>query len=1027
MKPLRVELEAFGSFADREVVDFEGLGGQRLFLIHGPTGAGKSTILEAICFALYGTPAGADASAPHLRSQHAAPERPTRVTLWFALGDTRYRIERTPRQLRPKKRGEGFVEERGTAVLERFKPGVPEDRPGEPLATKQNDVDTEVRRLLGLDRSQFRQVILLPQGEFRRLLEASSKERQEILSRLFDIDRYGDLERRLKSAADRLRAELGGLERERATLLGQAAAESEEAFALRRKALAEEIGEARTSLGLAEAGEKAAREAAETARSDRERLHAKKEAEGRFSALDARRPEFENERSRLRDAVRAEPVALRFDAVAAAKRVLAGVSKRLDEAASGVGLADEALELARNDEFAAREREPELHSLDERVARLRAASEAVTRLDGLRKEHATRLAEQSVRGDQLGVEEETIATAEQAIAALEAEAAKTLALEEVRREQVARRTLLVARLERARQRASLEARLTERSVRLSSIESQVEAARAALTSAEEVLRRAQAADRLAAAERLAEGLIEGEACPVCGATEHPAPVAHGDGSDADDSTAIDHEALDDAVAAARARLEPLVTEEASLAGEQSSETRALEALEDPTETERTPRPSVAELALALADIDREGEEGEAALQAAGAARDALADRRKAFEERRADVERLRRDHAAAAAGIDEAARAIDALSESLPEEGRSQDALESAVEMASSRRGALAARIESTAQAVGVAERTRAEREATRIAALEERVRAERAVTDAKQAADEARRSAAFEDEAAVLAARLEEEARAALQSRIEEFDRSLEGARARRESAVSAAEGAMAADVEALEAVLATQSKILAERMDAVGRLEERSTGWARLAEALEAQRERSGALLLRFERIGALADVASGANPERVSFQRFVLAAFLDEVLALATISLRRMSKGRYALQRVSELADRRRSTGLDLAVWDAHTGQERPVSTLSGGESFCAALALALGLAEVVQRHSGGTRLDAIFVDEGFGSLDPESLELALATLVELQSGGRLVGLISHVPELKERIDTRIEVTPGRGGSALSVTLP
>jgi len=1027
VKPLRVELEAFGSFADREAVDFESLGGQRLFLIHGPTGAGKSTILEAICFALYGTPAGADASALHLRSQHAAPERSTRVTLWFALGDTRYRIERTPRQLRPKKRGEGFVEERGTAVLERFKPGAPEDGPGEPLATKQNDVDTEVRRLLGLDRSQFRQVILLPQGEFRRLLEASSKERQEILSRLFDIDRYADLERRLKSAADRLRAELGGLERERATLLVQAEAESEEAFALRRKALAEEIGEARTSLGLAEAGEKAAREAAETARSDRERLHAKKEAEGRFSALDVRRPEFENERSRLTDAVRAEPVALRFDAVAAAERVLAGVSTRLDEATSGVLLADAALELARNDEFAAREREPELHSLDERVARLRAASEAVTRLDGLRKEHATRLAEQSVRGDQLGVEEETIATAQQAIAALEVEAAKTFAFEEVRREQVVRRTSLVARLERARQRASLEARLSERSARLSSIEPQVEAARAALTNAEEVLRRAQAAERAAAAERLAAGLVEGEACPVCGATEHPAPVADGDGPDAEDSTAIDHQALDDAVAAARARLEPLVAEEASLAGEQASETRALAALDDPTETERTPRPSVAELELALADIDREGEEGEAALQAAGAARDTLADRRKAFEERRAGVERLRREHAAAAAGIDEAARAIDALSESLPEEGRSQDALESAVEKASSRRASLAARIESTAQAVGVAERARAEREATRIAALEERVRAERTAADARQAADEARRSAAFEDEAAVLAARLEEEARAALQSRIDEFDRALEGARARRESAASAAEGAMAADVEALEAVLETQSKILAERTDAVGRLEERSTGWARLAEALEAQRERSGALLVRFERIGALADVASGANPERVSFQRFVLAAFLDEVLALATVSLRRMSKGRYALQRVSELADRRRSTGLDLAVWDAHTGQERPVSTLSGGESFCAALALALGLAEVVQRHSGGTRLDAIFVDEGFGSLDPESLELALATLVELQSGGRLVGLISHVPELKERIDTRIEVTPGRGGSALSVTLP
>ena len=238
----------------------------------------------------------------------------------------------------------------------------------------------------------------------------------------------------------------------------------------------------------------------------------------------------------------------------------------------------------------------------------------------------------------------------------------------------------------------------------------------------------------------------------------------------------------------------------------------------------------------------------------------------------------------------------------------------------------------------------------------------------------------------------------------------------------MAAAKDASAADVDALNNALVDAEALRSATQDRVGELKGKATSWARLAASLAAQKERAGDLGARYERIGGLAKVASGENPQRVSFQRFVLAAFLDEVLALATVSLRRMSKGRYELRRVTEVDDKRRRAGLDLAVWDAHTGQERPVSTLSGGESFCAALALALGLAEVVQRHSGGTRLDAIFVDEGFGSLDPESLELALETLVELQSGGRLVGLISHVPELKERIDTRIEVSPGRGGSVL-----
>ena len=159
MKPIRLELEAFGSFADRQEIDFTVLAARRLFLVHGPTGAGKSTIFEAICFALYGAPAsGADAGVAHLRSQHAPPERTTRVVFDFALGDTRYRVERTPRQRRPKRRGEGFVDERGSATLLRYKAGESFDGPGHPLATKQGEVDAEVKPQLGHDHAQYRQV-----------------------------------------------------------------------------------------------------------------------------------------------------------------------------------------------------------------------------------------------------------------------------------------------------------------------------------------------------------------------------------------------------------------------------------------------------------------------------------------------------------------------------------------------------------------------------------------------------------------------------------------------------------------------------------------------------------------------------------------------------------------------------------------------------------------------------------------------------------------------------------------------------
>ena len=173
-------------------------------------------------------------------------------------------------------------------------------------------------------------------------------------------------------------------------------------------------------------------------------------------------------------------------------------------------------------------------------------------------------------------------------------------------------------------------------------------------------------------------------------------------------------------------------------------------------------------------------------------------------------------------------------------------------------------------------------------------------------------------------------------------------------------------------------------------------------------------------YQIVGGLSDAANGKNDRFLTFQRFVLAALLDDVLLAATARLQIMSGGRYIMEREPEGQRRRSPWGLDLKVFDHYTGQARPVATLSGGESFLAALALALGLADVVQAHTGGIHLDAIFVDEGFGSLDPEALDLALRALIDLRRGGRLVGLISHVPELKERISARLEVTPTRNGS-------
>jgi len=201
-----------------------------------------------------------------------------------------------------------------------------------------------------------------------------------------------------------------------------------------------------------------------------------------------------------------------------------------------------------------------------------------------------------------------------------------------------------------------------------------------------------------------------------------------------------------------------------------------------------------------------------------------------------------------------------------------------------------------------------------------------------------------------------------------------------------------------------------LSERLDALGRTLASLKENTRKTEELEKQNQV----------LGYVADVANGNNPWKLTFQRFVLGALLDDVLVAASERLKIMSRGRYLLLRERNVADRRQAAGLALAVQDHYTGDSRPVGTLSGGESFLAALSLALGLADVVQSYAGGIRLDAMFIDEGFGSLDSEALDLAMRALEDLRAGGRLVGIISHVPELKERIDARLEVTAGKSGS-------
>ena len=261
-----------------------------------------------------------------------------------------------------------------------------------------------------------------------------------------------------------------------------------------------------------------------------------------------------------------------------------------------------------------------------------------------------------------------------------------------------------------------------------------------------------------------------------------------------------------------------------------------------------------------------------------------------------------------------------------------------------------------------------------------------------------------------------------ALETTLRDADHRRAAARERAERATRAIAGLIRPDLAALDARAAT-ARAAVEAV--LARIAHARSALATLAETLarldDIARE-SGAIEAEYRVVGHLADIANGSNGRNLTFQRYVLAALLDDVLRAASLRLAAMSRGRYQLQRREDLADARRAGGLDLEVFDEYTGRSRPASTLSGGEGFMASLSLALGLSDVVQAYAGGVQLDTLFIDEGFGSLDPESLDMAMKALIDLQQRGRTVGVISHVEEMKQQIDVAIEVLQGVRGSGV-----
>ena len=913
-------MSAFGPYAGEVEVDFERLGSTGLYLVCGDTGAGKTTLFDAISFALYGQASGSSRGAHSLRSDFALPGTPTFVELEFEHARECYRVRRNPAYERPKLRGEGTTTELAAAELH---------LPGRPPITKASEVDAAIVELLGIDRSQFSQIVMIAQGDFRRLLSADTKERAAILRKLFGTGAYVDFQRALERRRSELEGAWGALRERLRTLVSTAYVPESDP---RAGQLGELLGAGRLDAG---------------------------KVLGLLGELDEEDAERRERLSREVTAVSAEveemrALAERSSQAARLRKELVGCDRRLAVVREGLPDARRALEEEQS-------RAPELASLRSRVA---VARQELPRYEELAtaSKHAkeARRAADRARGD---------------VEALDRRAEEVSEGLARARGEADRLRDAPARVERLRARvAELEARISElkdQALRAGRLRQRRDAAAVECERAKESYARCRslletARERHAALQRsfldgqagvLASGLEEGMPCPVCGSASHPAPAICGHEVPSEDEVT----AAADTLAAA--------------------ETKASE--------------SAAECARVRAGLRAAKEALEEHERSCGPGDDAARRRREA-ESRLAETRAALRDEQTLAERLDRARADVARLEAESASVGAKSQQARARLQPAADDLAAAEAHVRTLASGLSHADEREAREEAAKL---------EHACADLERALEDAENAVRGleNDEARLLASR------DALAAQLETLGTGV---------------GDEASTVSRLDAARARRDDLVARQAEVSSRLRQNREACERIREVADEESEVSS----RYGEVAALAQTANGrlAGRQRVSFETYLQTRWFDQVLLAANRRLRVMTDGRFELVRHRGMRDGggAAQTGLDLDVSDSFTGKARSASSLSGGESFKASLALALGLSDVVQAHAGGIRLDTMFVDEGFGSLDEESLQLAIRTLDELSGGNKLVGIISHVDELRESIDRKIVVERGRTGSSLRI---
>lgn len=913
MRPISLTMSAFGPYAGTAVIPFDKLGGQGVYLITGDTGAGKTSIFDAITFALYGEPSGNDRKAYMLRSLYADPATPTEVIFTFAYGDKTYTIKRNPAYMRPSKHGDKQVEQKADASLT-----LPDGK----IISKIRDVDNYIRELLTIDRNQFMQIAMIAQGDFMKLLTASSEVRQDIFSRIFKTGKYRYLQ-------DLLRQETSSLADACASAT-QSAKQYADGILFPE---GEERPDGMTDLPF-----------------------------GELLALADRLLTADGERER----------ALREEAAILDKNIEANTL---------------ALDRARDDERRRKELAEAERLLTEEEGKVTLAAKLLAEEKAKIPEKEEKEGKKTLLENELPKYDKPEALKSEIEALAAAIKQDTATLKELEDAIKLRNTLLISRRAFIEENESAALKEAEAKNKLTALKETLESLedlrrrKNALKVGKEQLALLQETSQLAIEKSLAASeeyqrlsdlfyqeqagilaatLTEGRPCPVCGSTHHPAPAPKSEKAPTKEEV--------DAAKEKRDRAEENKAAAALIAGKKNAsleaEERSLEVL------------SLKLLGLPLAESDaavkKELEDKKALVKVLEADAKAFGE---AAKKREAELERNKRDEERLAAEEESKRQTQSRLA---THEVEKKAKTESLAELKAS------LTYESRTEALAALKTLAAE------------------IDQAK--ADYERAEKTHRDTEAAVTSR---------KAKIEEMKRYL----ADRE----------AVDITALKTEGETLALNRAELNQKLTATVSRLSANTRAKTGLSAKAKEHGDLQARHTVLQTLSRTASGtvSGKEKIQLETYVQTAFFDRIIARANRRLAYMTDGQYDLKRSLSAANLSARTGLELDVVDHTNGSVRSAKSLSGGESFKASLALALGLADEIQATAGGIRLDSLFVDEGFGSLDEDSLKLAMNMLDSLTEGNRLVGIISHVGSLKERIDKQIIVRKsGREGSYITL---